>query len=64
VNEDVEMKFGKFNLMCEAVRRVLNEKRHRMEQIEFYKTVSILALTYSSETWALTKKQRKKNQQK
>jgi hypothetical protein len=45
--------------MC-GMMRVLNKKTGKETQIEFYKVMVIPTLTYSSETWTLTKKQRQK----
>jgi hypothetical protein len=50
----------KFNHICETIRRVLNKKTRKETQIKFYKVMAIPTLTYSSETWTLTKKQRQK----
>jgi hypothetical protein len=38
-----------------TIRRVLNKKIRKETQIQFYKVMAIPRLTYSSETWTLTK---------
>jgi predicted DNA-binding protein (UPF0278 family) len=57
-NKDLETKLRKFNHTCGTIRRILNKKTRKETQIKFYKVMAIPTLTYSSETWTLTKKQR------
>jgi hypothetical protein len=59
-NKDLETKLRKFNRTCGTIRRALNKKTWKETQIKFYKFMAIPRLTYSSETWTLTKSKRKR----
>jgi hypothetical protein len=59
-NKDLETKLRKCNHICGMIRRVLNKKTRKETQITFYKVMAVPTLTYSSETWALTKSKGKR----
>jgi hypothetical protein len=59
-NKDLETKLRKFNHPSGTIRRELNKKTWKERQIKFYKVMAVPTLTYNSETWTLTKKQRQK----
>jgi hypothetical protein len=42
------------HFLCSTIRRTLNNKTRKETQIRFYKAMVVPALTYGSETWAIT----------
>jgi hypothetical protein len=58
----LERKLSKFNHICRTIRIILNKKIRKETQFKFYKTMYVPAVTYSSETWTLTKRQRQKTE--
>jgi hypothetical protein len=55
------MKVNIFNQMCCIMRRTLNNKTRNETQIKFYKAMAVLTLTCGSETWTITKENKKEN---
>jgi hypothetical protein len=51
----LKTKLKKFNHIYGEIRTVLNKRARKETHTEFYKTVAISTLTYSSETKTLTK---------
>ena len=57
-NNDINNKLSKFNYICGTIKRSL-KKTSKLTKIKFYKVMAIPMLLYGSESWTLTKQDKR-----
>jgi hypothetical protein len=59
---DVNNKIQKFQMVCGTISRTLKNKKRKDTLMKFYKTMAVTIISYCSESWVISKKDKDKLQ--